>query len=44
MESGRVKSGVEWSVEDGEWRVEDVEWSMEASRMKTGGNVRVERL
>jgi len=29
---------VEWS------RVEDVEWSMEASRMKTGGNVRVEGL
>jgi len=39
-----VESGVEWSVEDGEWRVEDVEWSMEASRMKPGGNVRVEGL
>ncbi len=39
-----MESGVEWSVEDGEWRVEDVEWSMEASRMKTGGNVRIEGL
>lgn len=39
-----MKSGVEWSVEDGEWIVEDAEWSMEASRMKTGGNVRVEGL